>query len=359
MKFDSPLFDRIRVKPSEDRRLQADGPCCDWPHCAQSATHRAPKGRGREREYWRFCLDHVREYNHSYNFFAGMERRRRRPLSKRCPHRVICRHGRSAWSAARAAPQVAQRADRRSRLSEVASAPMIPFDIMRDFGGPRRRAHIPRRGRAAHHPQCRTQGASFTRTGGGRRASRHQGAVQGARQTPSSRFNGGDRGSEEKLREIIEVAIIISRRPVSADLAGLDCKSAYRQHVGFGRGLSEGIGRSKISLYFQDHTDRPSMAAARLRGFGSCLFSVRRDDARSAGDAFAPHRLSVKLAATYDRYHASPLPPRRVSRRRNSNVFDLGVVRGARPMPRPGGPVAFPPGSKGPAHARRSNDRRF
>src|SRR5690606_20938909 len=23
-------------------------------------------------EYWRFCLDHVREYNHSYNYFAGM-----------------------------------------------------------------------------------------------------------------------------------------------------------------------------------------------------------------------------------------------------------------------------------------------
>src|ERR1700689_3562549 len=72
MKFDSPFFDRIRVKPTEDRRLQADQPCCDWPHCAQSATHRAPKGRNREREYWRFCLDHVRKYNQSYNFFAGM-----------------------------------------------------------------------------------------------------------------------------------------------------------------------------------------------------------------------------------------------------------------------------------------------
>lgn len=26
----------------------------------------------REKEYWQFCLGHVREYNHSYNFFAGM-----------------------------------------------------------------------------------------------------------------------------------------------------------------------------------------------------------------------------------------------------------------------------------------------
>src|SRR6516164_5969582 len=72
MKFDSPLFDRIRVKPDEDRRLRTELPSCEWPGCAHAATHRAPKGRTQEREYWRFCLDHVREYNHSYNFFAGM-----------------------------------------------------------------------------------------------------------------------------------------------------------------------------------------------------------------------------------------------------------------------------------------------
>src|SRR3954467_5558973 len=72
MKFDSPLFDRIRVKPDEDRRLRDTMPACEWPGCAQRATHRPPKGRTHEREYWRFCLDHVREYNHSYNFFAGM-----------------------------------------------------------------------------------------------------------------------------------------------------------------------------------------------------------------------------------------------------------------------------------------------
>src|SRR5437667_478255 len=72
MKFDSPLFDRIRVKPGQDRRLRADDTACDWPGCAAAATHRAPKGRLREGQYWRFCLDHVREYNHSYNYFAGM-----------------------------------------------------------------------------------------------------------------------------------------------------------------------------------------------------------------------------------------------------------------------------------------------
>ncbi len=72
MKNDSPLFDRIKVKPDKDRRLKADAPACEWPGCDGAATHRAPKGRMRENEYWRFCLAHVREYNHSYNFFAGM-----------------------------------------------------------------------------------------------------------------------------------------------------------------------------------------------------------------------------------------------------------------------------------------------
>ena len=72
MSSDSPLFDRIRVKPDQDRRLRASHPACEWPGCNGAATHRAPKGRDREKDYWRFCLNHVREYNHSYNFFAGM-----------------------------------------------------------------------------------------------------------------------------------------------------------------------------------------------------------------------------------------------------------------------------------------------
>src|ERR1700728_3509221 len=72
MSSNSPLFDRIRVKPDQDRRLRAELPACQWPKCNAPATHRAPKGRLRAGEYWRFCLEHVREYNNSYNFFAGM-----------------------------------------------------------------------------------------------------------------------------------------------------------------------------------------------------------------------------------------------------------------------------------------------
>ena len=60
MKFDSPLFDKVRVKPDKDRRAKTGGPVCEWHGCKEKATHRAPKGRENEREQWRFCLNHVR-----------------------------------------------------------------------------------------------------------------------------------------------------------------------------------------------------------------------------------------------------------------------------------------------------------
>ena len=72
MKLDSDLFDRIRVKPDQDRRLKRELPPCEAEGCDKAGGYRAPKGRDREGEYYCFCLDHVREYNHSYNYFAGM-----------------------------------------------------------------------------------------------------------------------------------------------------------------------------------------------------------------------------------------------------------------------------------------------
>jgi len=72
MKLDSPFFDRIRVKPGEDRRKRKVEQVCEWAGCKKEGSHRAPKGRGREKDYWHYCLDHVREYNQAYNFFQGM-----------------------------------------------------------------------------------------------------------------------------------------------------------------------------------------------------------------------------------------------------------------------------------------------
>jgi curved DNA-binding protein CbpA len=72
MKLDSKFFDRLRVKPDEDRLLRDSCPSCEWKGCMEPGLYPAPKGRNREGQYHRFCLDHVREYNKSYNYFAGL-----------------------------------------------------------------------------------------------------------------------------------------------------------------------------------------------------------------------------------------------------------------------------------------------
>jgi hypothetical protein len=74
MNLNSRIFDRIRTRPrrASNAREEPAAQSCQHPGCAQAAPHRAPKGRGQEGQYWHFCLDHVREYNSTYNYFAGM-----------------------------------------------------------------------------------------------------------------------------------------------------------------------------------------------------------------------------------------------------------------------------------------------
>jgi len=73
----SKFFDSIRIKPNklnakQQARLREESIMCEWPECNNRGPHRAPKGRANDKEYWHFCLNHVREYNQSYNFFQGM-----------------------------------------------------------------------------------------------------------------------------------------------------------------------------------------------------------------------------------------------------------------------------------------------
>lgn len=44
---------------------------CDHPGCIGEGAYRAPKSRDLRDYYW-FCLDHVRAYNASWDFHAGM-----------------------------------------------------------------------------------------------------------------------------------------------------------------------------------------------------------------------------------------------------------------------------------------------
>jgi len=73
----SKFFDSIRIKPNklsakQQAQAREESAMCEWPDCKNKGPHRAPKGRANDKEYWHFCLNHVREYNQSYNFFSGM-----------------------------------------------------------------------------------------------------------------------------------------------------------------------------------------------------------------------------------------------------------------------------------------------
>jgi curved DNA-binding protein CbpA len=71
MKLDSKYFDSVRVKPAEEATPRPNAPVCQWKGCRSAGLYRAPRGRGREGEYYLFCLDHVRQFNASYNYFDG------------------------------------------------------------------------------------------------------------------------------------------------------------------------------------------------------------------------------------------------------------------------------------------------
>jgi hypothetical protein len=198
MKFDSPLYDRIRVKPGEDRRLQTEHRC-DWPNCTEPASYRAPKGRNREHEYWRFCLLHVREYNQSYNFFAGMSddavaRFQKDALTGHLPTWRMGTIGGKRGAKGRV-----------GRFFDADLGTVDPFDVLREFGAPPA---------GAAQPRAKAEGPTVRN---GERKALYALGLEDSASGPEikARFkelvkrhhpdaNGGDRTSEDKLREIIE-----------------------------------------------------------------------------------------------------------------------------------------------------------
>ncbi len=80
MSAENNIFDKIRISPAKKRKRQKTAneakpekdTMCSHAGCEKKATNKAPKGRGRDGEYLWFCMEHVREYNKTYNYFNGM-----------------------------------------------------------------------------------------------------------------------------------------------------------------------------------------------------------------------------------------------------------------------------------------------
>jgi curved DNA-binding protein CbpA len=71
----SKYFDSLRAKPSRTPEAAPAKKICQWKGCQAAGTHKAPMGRDNEGKYYHFCVDHVRQYNASYNYFTGMSDR--------------------------------------------------------------------------------------------------------------------------------------------------------------------------------------------------------------------------------------------------------------------------------------------
>lgn len=206
MKLNSKYFDGIRVKQergSPGRSQHARQTSCEWPGCSNAGTHPAPKGRGREGQYFRFCLEHVREYNKNYNYFKGMDEQEIKDFQEGnvTGHRPTWTasgnaHAKGQADKANATPEQ----DARRRGFRFGFSTRDAFGLFgRATKGEEAREEAPRRPIRNMERKCLTQLNLDEWASKEEIKTRFKELVK--RHHPDS--NGGDRGSEEKLREVI------------------------------------------------------------------------------------------------------------------------------------------------------------
>ena len=201
MNLNSKYFDRIRISRPDEEPVTAEAQACQWNGCGQLGGYRAPKGRDREGEYYSLCLDHVREYNKSYNYFAGMKDDDIAAYQRSASlgHRPTWTMGVNADSAAAAQYQHPHQA--------WAAAFADPFGV---FGGPRaERRPGPEGAGQAENPRRPLRNVERRSFAALDLDGDESGSVIKARYKTLVKqlhpdANGGDRSSEDRLRTIIQ-----------------------------------------------------------------------------------------------------------------------------------------------------------
>jgi curved DNA-binding protein CbpA len=195
MKLDSKYFDSIRIAREPEPKQAPRPEPCQWKGCTSPGTHRAPRGRGQE-GYYRFCMDHVRQFNASYNYFDGMSNAEVEEFQKSSAtgHRPTWRLGGNAAMAGRERPDPARRYARFARYSGLDSHQLFE-DEGQDAGGGEVRRPLRALERRALETLHLGEGAKKADI-----KARFKELVK--RHHPDA--NGGDRGAEDKLREIIQ-----------------------------------------------------------------------------------------------------------------------------------------------------------
>ena len=199
----SKFFDSIRIKP---RKLSAkqqaiareEAQMCEWPECKNKGGHRAPKGRDNNREYWHFCLNHVREYNQSYNFFQGM------------PADAVARYQKDALTGHRPTWKMGTKGNSKDAEAELEGAndPFAMLNEMNGRGGVRgaRRAAAEEPAKVENRKIFHAERKELQVMGLGPDATLDSVKAQYKALVKQHHpdVNGGDRSTEDRLIEIIK-----------------------------------------------------------------------------------------------------------------------------------------------------------
>jgi len=199
MKSYPNYFEKIRVRRDPEAELKSRAPVCQWDGCKEPGTHRAPVGRMREGEYFKFCFDHVREYNRGFNYFSGLADTEIARFQKEAltGHRPTWKMG--AAGGMKSAPDIAQQ---RSGRAGYYNRMRDPFNLF----GSNQNAPRERKARPLEAKALETLGLPEGVTAAQIKA-RYKELVK--RHHPDS--NGGDRGSEDRFRDVLQAYRILKQ----------------------------------------------------------------------------------------------------------------------------------------------------
>jgi curved DNA-binding protein CbpA len=196
MKLDSKYFDSIRSKRSKTARADdvPTKPICQWDGCEKPGVHRAPVGRNAEGQYFVFCFEHVKDYNKGYNYFSGLSdtevaRYQKEAVTGNRPTWSMGVNKNAKWS-----PTMNQARTGAAKLRDP-----LGFAGWRMNGGKHEESGRDRKLKPLEGKAFETLGLAANATSSDIK-SRYKDLVK--KHHPDA--NGGDRGSEERFREVIQ-----------------------------------------------------------------------------------------------------------------------------------------------------------
>ncbi|MBT9370784.1 J domain-containing protein [Rhizobium sp. CSW-27] len=197
MRLDSKYFDRIRTRRKREQDAAPQAPTCQWDGCDKPGAHRAPVGRNAEGQFFLFCFEHVKEYNKGYNYFSGLSDNEIARYQKE----AITGH-RPTWTVGvnKAAREAPLHASQRSGSAASFNRVKDPFGFVRDSqAGSRPVQPAVRRLKTLEAKAFDTMGLTAGAT-----AAEIKGRYKELVKKHHPDANGGDRGSEERFRAVVQ-----------------------------------------------------------------------------------------------------------------------------------------------------------